>query len=263
MHTRRLIRVLALTCPLALGLPAGRLAAQSVHEGQYAQADIIKGQGLYRAQCSTCHGTTGDAVGGVDLRRGRFRNARSDEDLSRLISTGIPGTAMLASKLEPAELSAIIAFIRAGFDVSASAIRIGNVARGQALFAGKGTCATCHRVGPSGPRSAPDLSDIGVTRNAVTLQGVLVDPGAYLLPANRPVRAVTRDGKVIQGRRLNEDTYTVQILDEKEQLVSLVKADLREYQVLKTPRMPSFRDKLSGDEIADVVAYLLSLRGQS
>lgn len=263
MHSPGLIKALVLGFSFAPGLSGGSLLAQSVHEGQYAQADIIKGQGLYRAQCATCHGTTGDAVGGVDLRRGRFRNARSDEDLSRLISTGIPGTAMLAFKFEPAELSAVIAFIRAGFDINAPAVRIGSVSRGQAVFAGKGTCATCHRVGASGPRSAPDLTEVGVARNAVTLQGVLVDPGAYLLPANRPVRAVTRDGKVIQGRRLNEDTYTVQIFDDKEQLVSLVKADLREYQVLKTPRMPSFRDRLSGDEIADVVAYLLSLRGQS
>ena len=53
-----------------------------------------------------------------------------------------------------------------------------------------------------------------------------------MMPINRPVRVVTRDGKVINGRRLNEDTYTVQLIDDQERLVSLIKADLREYTIL-------------------------------
>ncbi len=82
-----------------------------------------------------------------------------------------------------------------------------------------------------------------------------------MLPVNRSVRAVTRDGKIITGRRLNEDTYTVQIIDDQEQLVSLEKADLRDYTVIKTSSMPSYKEKLSSQEQADVVAYLLSLKG--
>ena len=82
-----------------------------------------------------------------------------------------------------------------------------------------------------------------------------------MLPSSRPVRAVTRDGKVINGRRLNEDTYTVQLIDEQEHLLSLTKADLREYTVLKSTPMPSYKDKFSSQELADLEAYLLSLRG--
>src|SRR5882672_10347507 len=197
-HAALLVAALVVCCALA-GRAAGQ--AQAVHEGQYAQTDIIKGQGLYRAQCSTCHGTTGDAVGTVDLRRGRFRNAKSDEDLARLISTGIPGTAMPPFKLEPAELTAIVAFIRAGFDVNATAVKLGDAGRGEALFVGKGACATCHRVNGKGPRLAPDLSDVGASRPSSSIQGVLLDPEAYLLPINRSIRAVTRDGKVFTGRR--------------------------------------------------------------
>ena len=75
------------------------------------------------------------------------------------------------------------------------------------------------------------------------------------------MRAVTKDGKVITGRRLNEDTYSVQLIDSQERLVSLAKADLKEYAVIKTSSMPSYRDKLSAQELADVVAYLLTLNG--
>jgi mono/diheme cytochrome c family protein len=83
-----------------------------------------------------------------------------------------------------------------------------------------------------------------------------------MMPINRPVHAVTRDGRVINGRRLNEDTYTVQILDDRERLVSLVKADLREFTVSTASPMPSFRETLKPDELSDVLAYLLSLKGR-
>ena len=67
------------------------------------------------------------------------------------------------------------------------------------------------------------------------------DPSSALNFENRSVRAVTRDGKTITGRRLNEDTYTVQIIDEQERLVSLTKADLREYSVIEKPSMPAYK----------------------
>ena len=83
-----------------------------------------------------------------------------------------------------------------------------------------------------------------------------------MIPINRPVRAVTRDGKVINGRRLNEDTYSVQLTDEEGRLYSLMKSDLREYNVLTKSTMPSYDKELTRDELADVVSYLLSLKGQ-
>jgi len=100
-----------------------------------------------------------------------------------------------------------------------------------------------------------------VRRSAASLQRTLVDPSSQMMPINRPVRAVTRDGTVINGRRLNEDTYSVQLIDDHERLVSLMKADLREFKILTTSPMPSYKDVFSGDELADLLAYLLSLKG--
>jgi hypothetical protein len=82
-----------------------------------------------------------------------------------------------------------------------------------------------------------------------------------MLPINRPVRLVTRDGRTIKGRRLNEDTYSVQLIDEQERLISIAKSDVKEYDVSTTSPMPPYRDRLSTDELADVIAYLLSLKG--
>ena len=57
------------------------------------------------------------------------------------------------------------------------------------------------------------------------MRETLVDPSGSMLPVNKPVRVLTKDGETVTGRRLNEDT--IQILDEQERLVSFDKIDLR------------------------------------
>jgi putative heme-binding domain-containing protein len=263
----RVFNYLAPTLLLALVTAAGAgksLSAQATaqdHPGQYSSVDIENGARLYANQCSLCHGPNGEQVQGVDLRRGQFRRPMSDDDLARTIVTGVPNTGMPPFALQRTEIDGLVAFIRAGFDVSGTAVKVGDVARGRTLFEGKAACITCHRVGNAGSRTAPDLSDIGAIRPAAVLQRKLADPTATMLPINRPVRIVTRDGRTIHGRRLNEDTFTVQVLDAEGGLVSLVKADLREYELAKTSPMPSVSGKLSADEVADLIAYLLSLKG--
>ncbi|HUR34050.1 MAG TPA: c-type cytochrome [Vicinamibacterales bacterium] len=259
MHLRHFL--LTLLAGLALPVLARPATAQPSADHQYTSADIEAGSRLYAAQCSLCHGPTGDGINGVDLRRGVFRRSVSDEDLAQVITTGIAAAGMPGFKFQPSELNAVIAYIRAGFDPSGTAVKVGDPARGKALYAGKGNCGSCHRVNGTGPRTAPDLSDIGAVRTPSALQRSLLDPTSAMLPINRPVRAVTKDGRTVRGRRLNEDTYTVQLIDDQERLVSLVKADLREYELGKTSPMPPAGRSLSADEVADLVAYLLTLKG--
>jgi putative heme-binding domain-containing protein len=227
----------------------------------YAQADIAYGSRLYDAQCTTCHGANGDGVGGVDLRSGKYRNAVTDQDLVRVITNGIQGTAMQGFKFDASELAGIVAFLRNMNTFDRGSVKPGDAGRGVVMFEGKGGCLRCHRVGGQGARVAPDLSDVGALRSPASLQRSLTSPSSQMMPINRPVRAVTRDGTVINGRRLNEDTYTVQLFDDQERLVSLTKADLREYTILTASPMPAYTS-LSPDELADLVAYLLSLKGR-
>lgn len=127
------------------------------------------------------------------------------------------------------------------------------------MFYGAGDCASCHRVQGEGPRTAPDLSEIGAIRTPAALQRALLEPAAALLPINRPVRLLTRSGEEVRGRRLNEDTYTVQMIDADGRLRSFLKSDLTEFDVSSEPtKQPT---TLSTDEVADLVGYLLSLTG--
>jgi putative heme-binding domain-containing protein len=141
-------------------------------------------------------------------------------------------------------------------------VKSGDASRGRAIFDGKGGCAACHRVGRVGSRVAPNLSDIGSQRSPGSIQRSLVDPSGQMMPINRPVRLVKKDGTVVNGRRLNEDTYSIQVIDDKERLHSIVKADLKEFTISKTSPMPSYKDTLNSTEIADLLGYLLSLKGQ-
>jgi putative heme-binding domain-containing protein len=240
----------------------GVIAAQApAHVGQYEQADIEQGAQLYSGHCVVCHGDRGDAMPGVNLGSGNFRRVETDRDLSALIRNGVAGTAMAPSAYNDAELSALVAYLRNMGTVNLADVKLGDPTRGRALFAGKGNCSTCHRVGAEGPRAAPDLSTIGTLRTAASLQRALIDPTAALLPMNRTVRVVLRSGVVVTGRRLNEDTFTVQLVDADGRLVSLDRSEIREYTVSTQPLMPSYAALLTEDERADLVAYLLSLKG--
>jgi len=60
---------------------------------------------------------------------------------------------------------------------------------------------------------------------------------------------------------LNQDTFSLQVIDTKERVRSIPRNDLREFAFIKTSPMPSYRDKFSAQELADVIAYLMSLKG--
>ena len=51
------------------------------------------------------------------------------------------------------------------------------------------------------------------------------------------------------------------LMTDQGRLVSLVKEELREWDVSETSTMPSYRDRLTPDEQNDLVAYLVSLKG--
>jgi putative heme-binding domain-containing protein len=239
---------------------AAQQAAQ-LHDSQYPDVDIAHGASLYTARCSVCHGAQGDGIGGVNLRSGTYRNAITDRDLAGFIRAGSQAAGMPPFALDDADMAGIIAYLRNMNSFDAATVKTGNVARGRAVFEGKGACTKCHRVGRLGSHVAPNLTDIGSVRSAGSIQRSLLEPTSQMMPINRPVRLVTKDGTVINGRRLNEDTYSIQVMDDRERLHSVRKDDVREFTIVKTSPMPSYKDTLTSEELSDLLGYLLSLKG--
>lgn len=235
---------------------AGLLAQHAI-----TQADVETGGRLYLSNCVVCHGPDGDQVAGVDLGHGKFRRAVSDDDIVHIILNGIPGTGMPSHDFTEGQARSLVAYLRSLGSAGQYTAGAGDAARGKAIVEGKGQCLSCHRVNGAGSRLGPDLSDVGALRRAAELEQSLTDPSAEILPGNRYFHVVTKTGESFTGRLLNEDTFSMQFLDPQEHLRSFQKSDLREYTFVAKSPMPSYKDKLATPELADVVSYLISLKG--
>ena len=238
----------------ALALSARPAAAQ--HE---TAADLLDGERAYQASCANCHGPNGNLVTGIDLFRGQFRRPMTDEDLVRIIRTGIPNTPMPATNMTAEQASKIVAYLRSLAAKAGGGTIAGDPARGKAVFDGKGKCTSCHSVAGVGARVAPDLANVGAARRTPDLERALLDPQADVQPNHRFYRVVLQDGTTVTGRLLGHDTFTVRMIDTKEQLRLFVKSDVRSHGFADSP-MPSYKNTLTPQEIADVVSYLSSLR---
>jgi putative heme-binding domain-containing protein len=253
---------LAMRLPLLLLLAAAAALAQH----SYTAADVEDGGRLYRANCARCHGPDGNAIANADLSKGKFRRtstpAGTEDELIKIMEKGIAGTAMPANdSFNDFQAATIVAYLRSFADnPTRSSALAGDAVRGKQLFENKGGCLGCHRVKNMGSRVGPNLSEIGANRRGVELERSLIDPNSSAAPQNRMVRVVTKDGATITGRLLNIDTFTIEMLDSNENLRSFVRSELRESSVLAQSGMPSFKDKLSPQEIADLVSYLASLK---
>ena len=247
------------------GVAAMAAGTAQVQDHQYSAAEIQAGSRLYATQCQQCHGQNGDQISGIDLRRGQFRRV----DVRRghrggSITTGMPERGMPPFKLQPAELDGIIAFIRAGFDPGGTAVTVGDAARGQARLRRQGRLrhlSPRERQRPA--RRARSERHRRRSRTPAALQRSLLDP-TERDAADQPAgaRSSRATAATIRGRRLNEDTFTVQLIDDER--TARVARQGRHQASTSWPRtspMPSFAGKLSADEMADLMAYLLSLKG--
>lgn len=228
---------------------------------QHATAfDVQDGRRVYEGLCAACHGPDGNLIAGIDFSRGVYRRQFSDDELAATIMAGIPNTPMPPSPtMRRDEALRVVEYLRS-MSEGRETTTDGDARRGRALFEGKGECRDCHAVRGEGSRVGPDLTRIGLVRRAGEIERSLLDPKAEVQPESRFYKVSPKNGQPVVGRLLNRDTFTVQLIDLDERLRSFEVADLREHGFDGTP-MPPAREKLSTQEIADVVSYLLSLRG--
>ena len=234
-------------------------ASQPVFAQHETAQDLLDGGRAYAERCVTCHGPNGDLVPNIDFSRGQFRRPMTDPDLVRIIRQGIPNTPMPATNVTETQASQIVGYLRslaAGKSITAIT---GNAVRGKTVFDAKGNCTSCHSVAGVGARKAPDLANVGAVRRAPELERALLDPQADVQPNHRYYRVVLQDGTTVTGRLLGYDTFNIRMLDTREQLRSFAKSDLKSHGFAESP-MPSYKNTLTPQEIADLVSYLSTLR---
>jgi cytochrome c oxidase cbb3-type subunit III len=236
------------------------------------------GEYEFRINCAFCHGLGAKGGGrGPDLSKAAKHHGSADADLFRTISNGVPGTAMPANGtngqgvgMTDDEIWQIITYIR-NIEVKTPSQLSGDAARGRQLFEGDATCSTCHMVNGNGGRLGPDLSDVATSRTPAALIESIRNPSQRLAwgltestkefaQEYRTVTLVTADGKRLKGVTLNEDQFSIQVMDFSQQVHSYDKSELRSLTVSRESLMPVYSPATLPDrDLNDLVAYLLSL----
>ena len=258
-------------------VPAVALRAQ-VKNPYAGDAKVAKlGEYQFRSNCAFCHGLGARGGGrGPDLTRANKRHGTSDAELFHNIHDGIPGTAMPAAinggigvGMSDEEIWQVVNYIRS-VEKKVSAAETGDAAHGKELFYSAAACGTCHMVHGKGGRLGPDLTSVGSSRSFEALVESMRSPSKRLAEGiSEPLKdfsqeyetvaVVTADGSKLQGVVLNEDSFTVQMLDTREQLHSFEKSKLRAYEKTRASLMPAYDEKTLPDkDMKDLIAFLLA-----
>jgi cytochrome c oxidase cbb3-type subunit III len=239
------------------------------------------GEYQFRSNCAFCHGLGAKGGGrGPDLTRANKRHGTSDAEIFHNIHDGIPGTAMLAATnggigvgMSDEEIWQVVNYIRS-IEKKVTAAETGDAAHGKELFYGGAACGTCHMVNGKGGRLGPDLSSTGSSRSVESLVESVRNPSKRLAEGiSEPLKdysqeyetvtVVTPEGTKLQGVVLNEDSFTVQMLDTREQLHSFEKSKLRSYEKTRESLMPPYDAKTLPDkDLKDLIAFLIAAGSQ-
>jgi putative heme-binding domain-containing protein len=260
---------------LAIAVLAARAQEKNPYAGDSKMAQL--GEFQFRANCAFCHGLGARGGGrGPDLTRARKKHGSADADLFHTINDGVPGTAMPPNGatqqgvgMTPEEIWQVITYIRS-VEKKASAEATGDAARGKTLF-NASACATCHMINGKGGRLGPDLTSAGSARSFDYLVESVRKPSRRLAQGiseamkefsqeYETVNLVTADGTKLQGVVLNEDSFTLQMMDAREQIHLFDKDKLKSFEKTRESLMPAYDTRtLSDKDLQDLVAYMLSV----
>lgn len=225
-------------------------------------AELALGEKLFRNHCGLCHGPKGEGSRGPTLARAQLGRAPDDAALIDVLSSGIRGTEMRGADniMTDHEIRLTAAYVRSLGRIEPKPVP-GDSPRGAVIYRVKG-CAGCHSLRGEGGVVGPDLAGIGERRSADHIRESLLNPEADLPEGYLMVTATPKNGSAVNGSRVNEDSFSIQIRDNSGGWHSFWKADLAKLEKLRgKSAMPSYRARLTDSELTDLIAYLASLKG--
>jgi putative membrane-bound dehydrogenase-like protein len=136
----------------------------------------------------------------------------------------------------------------------------GNAERGKTLFA-RQSCRACHTDADGQTPRGPHLVDIGKRYSAAELVEAILKPSARIAQGYEAYSFATADGRVVSGFVVSESGATVQVRDASGMLHQLKRTEIEERKRQDPSIMPEgIAASLTPEELADVVAYLQSLK---
>ena len=128
---------------------------------------------------------------------------------------------------------------------------------GRALFFGKATCYTCHKIGPEGGQFGPDLTSIQRDRSTHDLLEAIVYPSASFVREYETYKLKTASGEqtgIIKSKTPEEVILATSL----QSSIRIPKADIKSTELSDVSMMPHGLDKLlTKKEMADLMAFLL------
>jgi putative heme-binding domain-containing protein len=261
--------MVAIASVLAAGASTGPVAPSPI--ATLSVAELAEGERLFQRHCGRCHGMRGAGGEGPSLNRPTLEHARDDEALFEVISEGIPGTGMPNTWApNDREIWQIAGYVRTLGRLPSEPLP-GDPAAGRTLYETTGNCGSCHIVQGSGRGVGPELTSVGLRRNAEYLRRALTDPDADSpmltsqltgrIDAFLTVRVVAADGEY-EGLRVSEDEFSVQLRDLAGTVRSFDKGGLLDFEkAFGHSLMPGYETVLRPEEVNDLVAYLMTLKG--
>lgn len=226
----------------------------------YTPEQIKAGASLYARNCATCHGSQGNQISGVDLLRGHYiLTSLTEEGVKQTIEKGF--RRMPALNLTDTEATEVMGYLHDMQFKLRTAPPLGDAARGKLLIE-QSKCLECHRIGQEGSYTGPNLTGIFERgRSVADVTNAILNPDALVPPEDRYVRLITADGKIITGRLLNRDAFTVELIDSEQRLRCISTSGLREYSIVTKGLMPSYAGKLTSQDMTDILNYLAFVKG--
>jgi len=253
--------------PLLVMLGWSATAAAQSPLDELTAADVAAGKNIFNVHCARCHGMAGQGGEGSNLARARLRYATDDQALLDLIGEGIPGTGMPAIwSLDDEKTAQVAAYVRTLGQLEAEEMP-GDPGRGEEIYRGAGGCPACHIIAGHGIGIGPELSHVGDQRGLDYLRQSLADPAATQSQTSGYQNFLTVRVKSlrseVEGLRINEDAFTVQVRDMTGTIHSFRKDELTHFEkVFAHSLMPGYSAAFSDDDMDDLVSYLMSLRNE-
>lgn len=138
----------------------------------------------------------------------------------------------------------------------------GDIGRGRELFVGpRAGCAVCHTIAGHGGQVGPDLSKIGSIRTASDLLESIVYPSASFARGYEPYLVRTKDGDTQAGIISRETADSIYLTTGPRQILRIPRQSIALLRPGTVSLMPQgFDEQLSRGELADLIAYLTSLK---
>jgi putative membrane-bound dehydrogenase-like protein len=144
---------------------------------------------------------------------------------------------------------------------SEAAMAKADLAHGEALFFGRGTCFACHQVQGKGIVIGPDLVNIAKRRDAAYVIQSIIDPDAYIVEGFQQTSLELRDGSQLFGMIQEETAEQIQLFLLTGEEVAVKASDVRKRDDAKHSGMPgSFAYTLSAQDVADLSAWIMTLK---